>query len=119
MEKMLKTNLYDRQKMLNVLVAASLFMGICIVVTLYTENAKFMGLGMLVWISSVFWNMRLMFLGSNLTVGDFVEHVHRRELDAKNNKKHIERGVYSVVIPLMGVGLIFMVLILIAFFTIL
>jgi hypothetical protein len=116
---MLKTYLNDRQKMLNILVVASLLMFVGIIVTLYTENAKFMGSGMLIWVLLLCCNMRLVFLGNNLTVGDFVEHVHKREIEAKANKKHFERGIYSVVIPLIVVGLIFIVLILIAFFTIL
>jgi c-di-AMP phosphodiesterase-like protein len=116
---MIKNYLYNTQSMLKVLIGSAIFMFVMMMVSMFIESAKIMGIGLLVFIVSVFWNMRLSFRDRDLSIGDFIGHVDNQYEEARKNKKHFQKGLYLVVIPMMAVGLIFVVLILVAFFTIL
>lgn len=105
--------------MLNALIVTSVFIIISIIATAITENAKFMGIGLALFIITVFWNLKLLFICNNVTTGDLLEHIKKSEIEAKEKKRYFERGVYFIVVPILGVCIIMMILILIAFFTVL
>ncbi|MFC8685910.1 hypothetical protein [Brevibacillus porteri] len=116
---MIKDFIYDRQKMIKVLIATGILIFISMIATAITNNAKFMGIGLALFVIAVFWNLRLSMLESKITVYDFVNHIEKLEMKAKKEKQHFHRGIYFSIIPMLGVGIITIGVILVSFFTIL
>jgi hypothetical protein len=116
---MIRKILYDRDKMLKALIVTGFVKLLLIFATVATENAKFMGMGLLLFVIVVFWNLRLSFYYSTITPNDIIEHINKRITESWQNKRRFEGGIYFIVVPMLGIGFITILLILIAFFTIL
>ena len=101
--------------MINVLMVISILL-FCI---LFTGIAKVIGVGFVLWVITVFWNMHLMLRSSNMNVGSIALEIDKKYDIAKSNKKRGEQLLYGITIPIMVIGLIMVIIIIIMFFTVL
>ena len=105
--------LNDSQGMLNVLAITSIVMFI----SLFTFIPKIIAITMTLWLLSIGGNLRLILFSGNHTLYDLVEANENKITKAKAEKKHIERGVHTMALPLCVVGLIFIGMTLMILFT--
>lgn len=87
--------------------------------SLFVGNGKIAGIGLTLWIITVFWNMHLILSSNNMNFGTIILEIDKKYETSKNNKKRGEQLLYGLTIPMMGIGLIMVILILIVFFTML
>jgi len=115
----MKKILYDRQKMINLLIATSILMFCSLVVGVAIGVAPIAGVGFTLWVTTVFWNVRLMLYSNNMNVGTIVSEIDKKYDTAKVNKKFGEQLLYGITIPMMAIGLIMIAIIITMFFTVL
>lgn len=113
---MYRNFLHDSKYMLYALIISGVLVPVSILLTAVTGSAKFFSVGMLLFVCTTFWNMRLLALRSKLRVNEFISAVHRQELEAKEEKRHFDRFIYSILPSLIVTGFIFIVLLLVASF---
>lgn len=99
---MIKNYLYDRSFMLKMQIAGS----VLLFASILSGSFKIMGMGFVQFLFFTFWNMYLMIKGSHVTIKDMVESVEERQNEAFKEKKYFESGIYFLVIPLVGLGLV-------------
>lgn len=106
---MLKKVLFNRVKMLNTLIIVSMLM-FC---SVFVGNAKIAGIGLTLWVVTVFWNTHLMLNSNNINFRKVVSEIDKKYEIAKVNKKHGEKLLYGITVPMIGIGFAVIILILI------
>jgi len=112
---LITTLLSDFTFMIKVLVVTSILMFISI----FTVMPKVIGFFLLIWVANVFWNLKLLLNSSGLGLADFTNSVGSKINEARTEKKHFQKALYFITIPMMTIGMIMVGLIIVAYFTIL
>lgn len=107
--------LKDTTFMLKALIVTSTLMFFSI----FIAPPKIIGVFLLLWVVNVFWIVKLLFDSSGLGIEDFGNSVCDKIDEVSVNKNYFMKSVYYATIPMMAIGMIMVLLIILAFFTIL
>jgi hypothetical protein len=106
----------EQRTLLWVLISSSIFMFVTLLVGAALDLPKLTGLGILIWIGAVFWSMKVSFFQDDHKVEDVFDGLATQSKEAWKERNFFYAGVTFLAMPMMVVGLIFIVLIILAFF---